>query len=92
MEGYTETLESVGDSILQWVDPEYKFQGYTEVSLARWNDNDDDDAVAYLLSMTISLSSFVLLPWYLFPSTTLRTTMTTSTTTTTKTTTGMGVH
>jgi hypothetical protein len=29
--GYTEVLDSVGESILQWADPETKYRGYTEV-------------------------------------------------------------
>jgi len=28
---YAETLESVGESILDWADPEKQFRGYTEV-------------------------------------------------------------
>lgn len=30
-EEYTETLTSLGESIIQWSDPEGKFGGYTEV-------------------------------------------------------------
>jgi hypothetical protein len=31
MQAYTETLQNVGESILQWSDPETKFRGHTEV-------------------------------------------------------------
>lgn len=30
-EKYMKTLDSVGESILQWADPERNFRGYTEV-------------------------------------------------------------
>lgn len=31
-EQYTKVLDSVGESILAWADPENKFRGFTEVS------------------------------------------------------------
>lgn len=31
MDTYISTLNSVGDSILEWADPDTKFRGYTEV-------------------------------------------------------------
>jgi hypothetical protein len=31
MDNYLETLDSVGESILVWADPENKFRGHTEV-------------------------------------------------------------
>lgn len=32
MEAYTQTIGDIGESILQWSDPENKFRGHTEVS------------------------------------------------------------
>ena len=34
MDKYTETLDKVGEAILTWADPENKYRGHTEVSLA----------------------------------------------------------
>jgi hypothetical protein len=31
MDNYLATLDSIGESILVWADPENKFRGYTEV-------------------------------------------------------------
>ena len=33
MEVYTQTVGDLGESILQWADPENKFRGFTEVSM-----------------------------------------------------------
>lgn len=35
MAKYVETLDKVGEAILQWADSENKFRGYTEVSSMR---------------------------------------------------------
>jgi hypothetical protein len=32
MDSYMETLNSIGDALLQWADPEGQFGGYTKVS------------------------------------------------------------
>jgi len=32
MEVYKETMQQVGEAILNWSDPENKFRGFTEVS------------------------------------------------------------
>jgi hypothetical protein len=32
MEEYTATLESLGDSLIVWADPEGRFSGFTKVS------------------------------------------------------------
>lgn len=32
MDTYYSTLDSIGDSIVEWTDPESKFRGYTDVS------------------------------------------------------------
>lgn len=36
-EEYTKTLDSIGESILTWADPERDFRGYTEVRLVVWS-------------------------------------------------------
>ena len=38
MDAYTEKLNSIGDSLIKWADPEGQFTGYTEVSsdLKQW--------------------------------------------------------
>jgi hypothetical protein len=46
MEAYTATLESIGDSIIKWADPEDNFGGFTKVRM-REDVFDDDRLVDF---------------------------------------------
>jgi hypothetical protein len=45
---YVKTLESVGDSILEWADPNHTFRGHTEVRFVTLSLRKDEWLLAFL--------------------------------------------
>jgi len=57
---YIEKLDSIGESILQWADPDNQFRGYTEVGRA---EEEEEEAVAvarYKMMLRFSMQVAVL--------------------------------
>ena len=43
MEAYYEKIDALGETLLNWADPENQYRGYTEVSFWVWRTVVDDE-------------------------------------------------